>query len=465
VQSKRCDVVVLGGGAAGLTAAGELTRRGFDVAIIEARRRLGGRIWTHARASRGAPAHGRSGDEPRELGAEFVHGEAEETVAVCRASGLALADVRARHLRRRGTSLVEAPELDRAMAAALNAAAEAVRSRPDASFTEALDRGHVTEPGRSLALDYVRGFQAANPDWISAQALAQGDLGRERTRRVVGGYGELVRALAAALPPSSVALAHVVRRVRWQQGDVRVEATPAAGDGPGAIWRATGAIVTVPLGVLHASCLQAGTTPASIRFEPALDEKIEPLRALVAGHALRVSLLFRERFWRAHGAGDQGFFIQVPPQHFPALWTGGGESHVLTAWAGGPAAEALAGVGAGGLVTHALDAIAAAFGVTRARVEEYLVDAEGHGWAADPFALGSYSYPRTGAADAGRRLGRPLGEALFFAGEATAPAPQNGTVEGAIASGLRAAHEVARAMAPRASAARWGAGGAPPCAR
>jgi monoamine oxidase len=331
------------------------------------------------------------------------------------------------------------------MTAALNAAAEAVRSRSDVSFVEALNRGHVTEPGRSLALDYVRGFQAANPDWISAQALAQGDLGGLRTRRVVGGYGELVRALATAVAPSSVALEQIVRLVRWRRGDVQIEATPAAGEGPRAIWSASSAIITAPLGVLQASCLDGGPVPSSIRFEPSIDGKLGPLRSLVAGHALRVSLLFRDRFWRAQ-AGDDGLFIHVPPQRFPALWTAGGDSHVLTAWAGGPGADALSGVGAGGLVAHALDAIGAAFGMTKARVEEHLVDAEGHDWAADPFALGSYSYPRVGAADAGRLLGQPLQETLFFAGEATASAPENGTVEGAIASGLRAAREVAHAM-------------------
>jgi monoamine oxidase len=449
VESQGRDVVVLGGGAAGLSAAGELTRRGFAVTVVEARRRLGGRIWTHRPAGGDAPA-GAPGDEAeeRELGAEFVHGEAQETVGVCRAAGLELEDMLPRRLRRQGAFLGEMPELDRAMGAALNAAAEAVRSRPDCSFVEALDRAHVGEPGRSLALDYVHGFEAANPDWISAQALAQGDIGNERTRRVVGGYDGVVRAMAKDLPPDSLALGQVVRRLRWRRGEVTVEAFPASGEGPPVAWRATSAIVTVSVGVLQASCLSPGSASSSIRFEPPLDEKTEALRSLVAGHALRVSLLFRDAFWKDL-AGDHGLAVLVPQARFQVLWTGGSGSRLVTTWAGGPAADALGGIGTSGLVAHALDSIATAFGVTKRRVEEHLVDAEAHDWAADPFALGSYSYPRVGAADAGKKLGRPLAETLFFAGEATAPPPENGTVEGAIASGLRAAHEVARAITPR----------------
>jgi monoamine oxidase len=59
------DVIVIGAGAAGMAAAVELAAAGFSVSILEARDRIGGRIFTQ---------RDRSFDAPIELGAEFIHG-------------------------------------------------------------------------------------------------------------------------------------------------------------------------------------------------------------------------------------------------------------------------------------------------------------------------------------------------------------------------------------------------------
>src|ERR1043166_7684555 len=81
---KRIDVLVLGAGAAGLAAARDLSQAGLRVTVIEARPRVGGRILT---------LHDPRSPVPIELGAEFVHGEAPETLAVARAAGLAVLEL------------------------------------------------------------------------------------------------------------------------------------------------------------------------------------------------------------------------------------------------------------------------------------------------------------------------------------------------------------------------------------
>src|SRR4029077_10506053 len=63
------DVLIIGAGAAGLSAAIELSRAGLRVEILEARDRVGGRIFTR---------HDPALNHPVELGAEFVHGLAPE---------------------------------------------------------------------------------------------------------------------------------------------------------------------------------------------------------------------------------------------------------------------------------------------------------------------------------------------------------------------------------------------------
>jgi monoamine oxidase len=67
-----------------------------------------------------------------------------------------------------------------------------------------------------------------------------------------------------------------------------------------------------------------------------------------------------------------------------------------------------------------------------------------HNWELDPFARGAYSYRRVGADDASAMLARPLKHTLFFAGEATGTTGGTGTVDGAIATGHRAAKQILR---------------------
>ncbi len=70
-----------------------------------------------------------------------------------------------------------------------------------------------------------------------------------------------------------------------------------------------------------------------------------------------------------------------------------------------------------------------------------------HDWQRDPYARGAYSYVAVGGADARERSRAPVDGVLFFAGEATAPASEAGTVAGALESGERAAREVHRGAA------------------
>jgi len=77
------DIVILGAGVAGLAAARILAQTGARVAVVEARRRVGGRIFT----LRVADVAG-SRQMPVELGAEFIHGLPEETWSLLHEAGL-----------------------------------------------------------------------------------------------------------------------------------------------------------------------------------------------------------------------------------------------------------------------------------------------------------------------------------------------------------------------------------------
>jgi monoamine oxidase len=117
-------------------------------------------------------------------------------------------------------------------------------------------------------------------------------------------------------------------------------------------------------------------------------------------------------------------------------------------WAGGPAAIAL-GAAPRELKERAVRSLADTFGIDRRTVERHLVATFYHDWSRDPFSRGAYSYVLVGGTDAAEMLSRPARGTLFFAGEATDPEGRTGTVHGAIATGQRAAAQVARALAAR----------------
>src|SRR6059058_260364 len=90
---RKTDVVIIGAGAAGLAAARLLTEHGIDVVVVEARERIGGRIFTHR--ERATPI-------PIELGAEFIHGSAPEIDEILHGASLASVDISGRRWQRAG---------------------------------------------------------------------------------------------------------------------------------------------------------------------------------------------------------------------------------------------------------------------------------------------------------------------------------------------------------------------------
>ncbi len=84
----RQDVIVIGAGAAGLAAAAALSKAGRSVRILEARDRIGGRIWTRLEPGLAAPV---------ELGAEFIHGDSPETHGLLRRAGGSAVDTAGEH--------------------------------------------------------------------------------------------------------------------------------------------------------------------------------------------------------------------------------------------------------------------------------------------------------------------------------------------------------------------------------
>jgi monoamine oxidase len=202
-------------------------------------------------------------------------------------------------------------------------------------------------------------------------------------------------------------------------------------------------IVALPLGVLQA----APTEPFAVHFNPPLRARETALRGLEMGHVVKLVFAFQERFWQAAFRDEVGW-VFTSEEPFRGWWTGYPVyAPVLVAWAGGPAADALAGLDTAQRVDRALEALARLVRVPRAIVDRQVVAWDAHDWAADPFARGAYSYVRVGGMEAQANLASPVEDTLFFAGEATELAGHQATVHGALFAGQRAADEVLRSLA------------------
>ena len=418
-------ILVIGAGAAGLAAARVLTAAGRPVRLLEARDRIGGRVHTVRHASLPLPI---------ELGPEFVHGEPEEILGLVRAHGLTTCEVGEQH------AVFERGRLR--PVGGFWSRVERVLQGLDAGgadrSVEAALRPRRRSKAGQWAARYVEGFHAADLRGMSVRALARSERGQgsgsSAAARILNGYDTLIDAMAVPLhgPLVDLRLRTVVREIRWERGRLTVITGGSSGepveehDGPAAI-------ITLPLGVLKDA---AG--PGGVRITPAPEPWLDAMQHLAMGSALRMVLQFREVPWPP----DLGF-LHLPGALLPTWWTPAPiRAPVITAWAGGPSAEQLPGRDRQELAAVALDVLAPAIDVERERLGDLLVDAYHHDWSADPFARGAYSHALVGGADAFGALGRAIEGTLVAAGEATADDGENGTVQGAIASGERAARAI-----------------------
>jgi monoamine oxidase len=437
------DIVVLGAGVAGLAAARILAQAGARVAIIEARRRVGGRIFT----TRVADVAG-SREVPVELGAEFIHGLPEETWSLLHEAGLETYELDGIGVERSAGQLQIHDEQRDAGFAVLEGMVRWLAAQPagcDMSFCDYLRLIPVTAAARKRAIAYVEGFNAADSALIGIAALAQqqqaeDQIDSDRLFHVRLGYDALPGFLAqefqsagGTLMPGSIA-----RRIDWQRGAVTVSGTFDSGD-PFSV-QASRALITLPLGVLQAGSLDIAPQPGDILAQAA---------RLAMGPVRRQTLMFRSRFWSAPAVGLERLSFLFTDGALPATWwtPAPDDAPMITGWIGGPnvavferTAHAAGHANAG--LDHALHTLAAALGVSQDYVREQLVSWHTHDWQADPYARGAYSYAPSGAIDASARMTHPVERALYFAGEHTDVSGHWGTVHGALRSAIRAAAQM-----------------------
>jgi monoamine oxidase len=435
------DIIVIGGGAAGLAAAHSAAGRSLRVIVLEARDRLGGRVWSQ-NVKRALVA--------TELGAEFIHGPARETRALLHDAAIAVA----------GTgdeswACSEGGDLSRIDYDLASSAGIFERAR-DISGDESVDQflrrfedDDELRPTANAARAFVEGFDAADPEIASARSIA--DEWRSgvdiASARPIGGYQPMFDRLRETCVAAGVQfrMSAIVRRIEWSRGSVTIDAMSTDKDSQTLHARAV--IVTLPVGVLR----HRGDM-TEVVFAPELPEvKRDALESIKMGSAVKVALWFRSAFWSrlCDGRYRNAAFFRCAGQPFPAYWTQFPlQSGLIIAWAGGPKATAFHGVSRSERIARALGEFATIIGEPTLAREEFELGLT-HDWELDPFSRGAYSYVSVGGARARAELAASVDETLFFAGEATSDDGQGGTVNGALETGERAAREAATSLGKR----------------
>jgi monoamine oxidase len=418
------DALIIGGGIAGLVAARHLTDGGLRVTLLEARDRLGGRIYTES-----------TGEFPVELGAEFVHGHPDEILAIAAEGATPIVPVQGSFRRMINGEWAEAGHL---MEKIDQLFAKLPAEEPDESFQYYLDRSGEDDEVKQHALRYVEGFHAADPSLISARSLRRDSEAEESIKgdhqyRIASGYESLARTVADRIDRNrcDIVMNTSVHEIVWRKGQVIARAGTTE-------YLASRAIVTLPLGVLKSG---------SVAFSPALPEKQNAMSFLEMGPVIRVSLCFQEKFWeRDSKMADLSFLFTDDPQ-FPTWWTANPLPYpILTGWAAGPNAKAHTGKSKDEIVSSAVESLARIMKIVESELRLQITGSFAHDWQADPFSHGAYSYTAVGGMDAAQALAAPVADALYFAGEATNVDGYTGTVHGAIATGLRAAKELLQSL-------------------
>ena len=417
--SSQTDVIIIGAGVAGLSAAKELTKHGLSFVVVEASHRIGGRVYSEEIAP----------GVWFDLGCAYLVTNKDPAVVhpfvtIAKALGVETGEDKVEIYNNLqyfhdGKKLGDGEEAALSQYLKNNHAAivESVNRGEDRAIIELID---LDSPYAELYNNKVSGSSTADVDKMSATDYFNASSDQEIT--VLNGYGNLVGKWGAGVP---VSLNTKVEAVDWSEDHVRVDTAKGT-------LRGRCVLTTVSTGILAAR---------HIRFKPELPGwKVDAINGLPTGTENRIGVHFDKDIFGPDGRGsyyswrdgDVGAEIEASVMGL----------NVAIVFTSGRHAVWLEEQGQQAGHDFAVDRIADVFGNDiRKSVTRSIVSA----WTTDPWTLGSYSHALPGQSHQREELARSIDDKVFFAGEATLKTLW-GNAHGAHESGICAAQEISNTL-------------------
>ena len=404
-------VLVVGAGLSGLVAATEIQASGHEVVVLEARDRVGGRVFT----LRDGFAAGQFAD----IGAEIIYHGQNNIAELCARHGVELSDEFSL-----GTDVPDlifhGERLDRAAAAEIvNELRDAIkRTRPMhfESVAQWLRRARVSEPAELLLTAIAQSTPAAPLRVADAQELNVDLSWGEAYRKIKGGNDTLPRTMARKV---DVRLSNPVRVVGWGAAGVTVESERQT-------FHADRVVVTVP-----------GPLVSELGFEPALPaDKVRALLQLRYGNATRLVVQYAERDLVKQAIGSGCFTDRMPGFVMEQTVHQDGDPIIVAGLAAGDVEPS--GMTDEQILDDVDATMSSVVGRPIRRIFGFVKS-----WTRDPWSRAVVRAPIGDQRDSVLPLiSAPLDGRVFFAGEHTDARVGPGGMEGAIKSGYRVAREV-----------------------
>jgi monoamine oxidase len=419
------DVIVVGGGSAGLMAAWELAQTGKNTAIVEAKDRIGGRVHT---------VLDNNFELPVELGAEFVHGDLELTKLILKKAGVKQYEVKGNIWQNENESLDEQNDFIEDYSALNRKFKELREDISVADFIKDYLKGDEFEEARFTLKNYVEGYYAADTQKASTFSLREElTTSDDEQYRIEGSYAKLVDYLFQECKQKNVQffLSQPVNEIKWKNDEVEVIT-------PKGKFTAQKALITVPVGVL-----QSG----SIRFSPSIPEIISAAKKLGFGPVIKTLLQFDEAFWTnkkfTKGKDLHKLSFIFSKAVIPTWWTYYPKNvAMLTGWSGGPHADEIKDLNDEEILLNALQSLSEIFSIDSTTLQRKLKGWHVANWVNDPFSCGGYSYEVVNGSKIKQIIKQPIENTIYFAGEGLFDGPEIGTVEAALSTGRETAHQI-----------------------
>lgn len=421
---EQADVIIVGAGAAGLLAAVRLSESGQTVLMLEARRRIGGRVFSYKNGKFPFPLEG---------GAEFIHGHPAVTNSLLRRYRIKKFAVKGRVMHMRHGRPEKDDKLVNEHHSLLEKKLKSLKcDLPLQQFIDRYFRGPQFSALRLSIRGFVEGYESGEMESFSTMAFRDDWLDAEswENQRIEGGYGALLNAITRDAKANGCIIHFLqkVTHITWKHHTVSVKCSS------GKTYHSKKVLITVPLGVLQKN---------QLRFSPSLPGKRDAWNEMGFGNVIKIQLLFANKWWeekeveKRTGEKMKKLFFFFSHAAVPTWWTQTPKDvPLLTGWLSGPAAKDKCKLSEKRLQNEAIKSLAYIFNSPVEEIANHLVAAKTFNWVADQFVIGGYSYLTPGHDKLRKQAAASIENTIFFAGEHLAEPV--GTVESAFVSAMNA---------------------------